>query len=267
VSQLAVPQDSSLFRSLYGEPEFERFVVRSGIGLTVESGADGLACKMSIKPLESPFVLRSRLLPPAMSPQESAANPLPGRQMMSQETVLKILDEVLGPPLMRNQAWCSTWDSRPSYVAVSIAFVTGGCPAQVWSVEVKFQPGHCPNASEKSAELRSRYGRPDADNFRARPGIALLVEYGSDGEACEIQIDPGATPLSFKTAKEILDEAIPPITRGISVNGGDTRAGCGAFGFEEYESVTFSYSGSVCPEHVDSAGATFKRAACQNLPQ
>ena len=236
---LATPQNSSDLRSLYGEPEFERFVVRPGVGLTVERGADGLVCKMSIKPRESPFVVPSRPLPP----EETLAMLRP--KLMSREMVNEILDEVVG--LGTRGAWA----------------------------DVTFLPGQCPSAPQKLAELRSRYGNPDADNFLVRPGIRLAVEYGSDGLACEMKIEQGATTLLFKTAEEILDEAIPPSGRGRLVNGGETRGGWGMIEWREYENVRIGLSGTVCPpllpndcrEQVQSAGATFKRAACQNVPQ
>jgi hypothetical protein len=47
---LANPQSSSELRSRYGEPDIERFIVRPGIGLTVEYGSDGLPCEMLIEP-------------------------------------------------------------------------------------------------------------------------------------------------------------------------------------------------------------------------
>jgi hypothetical protein len=39
-------------------------------------------------------------------------------------------------------------------------------------------------------ELRNRYGDPDVERFRARPGVGLTVEYGSDGVACQMLIEP-----------------------------------------------------------------------------
>jgi hypothetical protein len=47
---LANPQSSSELRSRYGELDIERFIVRPGIGLTVEYGSDRLACEMLVEP-------------------------------------------------------------------------------------------------------------------------------------------------------------------------------------------------------------------------
>jgi hypothetical protein len=42
---------------------------------------------------------------------------------------------------------------------------------------------------ESSRELHSRYGEPDIERFEVRPGIGLTVEYGSDGQACQMVIE------------------------------------------------------------------------------
>jgi hypothetical protein len=282
-SQLAVPQDSSLLRSLYGEPEFERFVVRPGIGLTVESGADGLACKMSIKPLESPFVEDSLSgNPPPVSFHEHSGELLLKSKhypkVMPRKTVEEILDEVMGPgwaPAMHTQDSCVVWESGP-YGTASITLTMNVCLplAQVTGAEINLLPHQCLSTREKSAELHSRYGQPDADNFQVRPGIGLLVEYGTDGEAREMQIDSGATPLLFKTAEEILDESVPSSTRGKLIREMNTQAGWGVIRTLEYEKVTIGLSGTACPsllpndcrEQVQHAGATFKRGVW-TLPQ
>jgi len=39
--------------------------------------------------------------------------------------------------------------------------------------------------AQTSQELHNRYGEPDRERFAARPGIALTVQYGSDGLACQ----------------------------------------------------------------------------------
>jgi hypothetical protein len=137
----------------------------------------------------------------------------------------------------------------------------------VTGAEINFLQHDCPTARQKSAELRSRYGPPDADNFRVRPGIGLLVEYGSDGEACEMQIDPGKTPLSFELANEILEEAVPPSTRGALINGpGSFQATCAMSETREYDNVKLWLSGNGCSKQVQHASATFK-CPIWTLPQ
>jgi hypothetical protein len=79
---LANPQSSGELRSRYGEPEMERFVVRPGIGLTVEYGSDSLACEMLIEPP----------LPIIHGDQQTL--------FMSTEGVTRVLDETV-PTAMR----------------------------------------------------------------------------------------------------------------------------------------------------------------------
>jgi hypothetical protein len=67
-------------------------------------------------------------------------------------------------------------------------------------------------------ELRNRYGEPEVERFRPRPGISLSVEYGSDHLACRILIQPSqellnqeeeAQFMSSETVTDILEEAVP----------------------------------------------------------
>jgi len=176
---------------------------------------------------------------------------------------------------MHTQASCLSFESGfYNHASVSLA-ITCVKPDQILGVDVTFAPPYCSTGLQKLAELRSRYGSPDAERFLARPGIRLAVEYGSDGLACQMEIEPGATTLLFKTAEEILDEAVPSSTRGKLIHEMNTQAGWGVIRTLEYENVTIGLSGTACPsllpndcrEQVQHAGATFKRAACQNLPQ
>lgn len=270
-SVFAAPQNSADLRSLYGEPESEGFAVRPNVVLTVEHGSDGLACKVGIRPRQSRFL------------EGAPPGGLTLPKAMSVEEVTAIVDDVV-PPGTRGSESLGRMDFQSScleseltsYAHVRIDRVSD-CNQKgrgVESVDIAFQPSHCPSASQKSSELRSRYGQPNAERFRVRPGIRLAVEYGSDGLACEMKIEPDETPLLFKTAEEILDEAIPPSGRGKLVNGGETRGGWGMIEWREYENVTIGLSGTVCPpllpndcrEQVQSAGATFKRATCQKPP-
>ena len=73
---LANPESSRELHSRYGEPDIERFVVRPGVGLSVEYGSDGKACQMVIE--------GQKLLVQAEQPPKG----------MSPELVSGILDEV-----------------------------------------------------------------------------------------------------------------------------------------------------------------------------
>jgi hypothetical protein len=143
-SQLAVPQDSSLFRSLYGEPVLEGFAVRPNVVLTVEHGSDGLACKMSIKPGQSLFI--EEALPGGLTP----------RKVMSQEGVTAVVDEVVPPGTrgretrgpMNFQSSCLE-SELASYANVRIDRVTACNLGErgIESVDVTFEPGHCPTVA------------------------------------------------------------------------------------------------------------------------
>jgi hypothetical protein len=50
MSSLLTAQTAEDLRSRYGEPNRERFLVRPSIAVTVEYGADRLACRMLIEP-------------------------------------------------------------------------------------------------------------------------------------------------------------------------------------------------------------------------
>jgi hypothetical protein len=55
VSIIMAPSSQEL-RSRYGEPDVERFIVRPGIGLTVEYGSDRLACEVLIESAQPPVI-------------------------------------------------------------------------------------------------------------------------------------------------------------------------------------------------------------------
>jgi hypothetical protein len=73
---------SSELHNKYGDPDLERFAVRPGISLTVEYGADHLACQMVIEP------------PQSLIHQEGQT------RLMSSEAVSEVLEEV-APVAMR----------------------------------------------------------------------------------------------------------------------------------------------------------------------
>jgi hypothetical protein len=50
VGSVVVTTNSHEFRSLYGEPDLERYIARLGISVTVEYGSDHLPCNALIEP-------------------------------------------------------------------------------------------------------------------------------------------------------------------------------------------------------------------------
>jgi hypothetical protein len=134
---LSAAQTSQEFHSRYGEPDIERFRIRDGIGLTVEYGADGLACQMEIKP--------QHLIVQRPQPEK----------LMAPEMVDGIIDEVVPPDargrkvnslLQRMGCAQSTVDY---YENVTIDRSTDQClplkPERESSVTIFFKRQACPS--------------------------------------------------------------------------------------------------------------------------
>ncbi|PYU19230.1 MAG: hypothetical protein DMG32_24910 [Acidobacteria bacterium] len=125
-------------------------------------------------------------------------------------------------------------------------------------------------------KLRNRYGEPDVERFRARPGIGLTVEYGSDHVACQILIQPSqqilssqeeeARFMSSETVTDILEEVVPVGTRGKEIGHVYSAKGCNEFDITECENVSLARSTHNClplkREREMRATVTFKRAVC-----
>jgi hypothetical protein len=74
---VSAAQTSQEFHSKYGESDIERFTPRPGIGLTVEFGSDGLACRELLQPLQ-----------PLFHGEEQAS-------YMSSDAISQVLDEIV----------------------------------------------------------------------------------------------------------------------------------------------------------------------------
>ena len=78
------------------------------------------------------------------------------------------------------------------------------------------------SAAQTEAELRSRYGDPESEEFMARPDVRMSVKFGKNLAVCEIGISSNysaAKPsrpeyLSTRLANEIVDELVPESSRG-----------------------------------------------------
>lgn len=108
---------------------------------------------------------------------------------------------------------------------------------------------------QRTQELRSRYGEPDIERFIAAPDIGLTVEYGSDGLACQIVIERKQALLHDKqagkymkpeAASKLIDEIVPPASRGEEVNGFLESMGCAEGRGQEYENVWINHYSDVC---------------------
>jgi hypothetical protein len=132
----------------------------------------------------------------------------------------------------------------------------------------------CLSGAQTSQEFHSRYGESDTERFKIRDGIALTVEYGSDGSACQMEIKPQQLLVQRSPEKlmapevvdGIIDELVPPDTRGRKVDRSLERMGCAQHVVDYYENVTIGRSTDQClplkPEREASVNIVFKRQVC-----
>ena len=130
-----------------------------------------------------------------------------------------------------------------------------------------------------SQELRSHYGEPDIERFTAAPDIGLTVEYGSDGQACQIVIERKQSLLHDtqaekymkpEAASKLIEEIASPAIRGREVDTILESMGCAEGRHQEYENAWISHYSDVCvplkPERESRATVVFKRQACPINP-
>jgi hypothetical protein len=120
-----------------------------------------------------------------------------------------------------------------------------------------------------ASSLRSKYGQPlDRETFTVRPGIEMVVDYGSGRQVCQIQLPSGehmvgSVPAGVVTKEqvdEVLNEVVPLSVRGKEINRGLIYTGAPMFSFADYEHV------SIGELKVNGTGkgitVTFKDPAC-----
>ena len=128
---------------------------------------------------------------------------------------------------------------------------------------------------QDSFDFRMRYGQPDVERFALRADMTLTVEYGSDGKACLLKIEPRQAAISAlnfdrpsmsqDAAKDLLNEVVPLETRGKPFPGGGFfQASCGAASRENYENVHIGMSYNACkkPTEILEVNVTFTRSVC-----
>ena len=132
----------------------------------------------------------------------------------------------------------------------------------------------CLSGAQTSQEFHSRYGDSDTERFKIRDGIGLTVEYGSDGSACQMEIKaqqhlvqrPPEKLMAPEVVDGIIDEVVPPDTRGRKVDRSLERMGCAQHVVDYYENVKIGRSTDQClplkPERDTSVNIVFKRQAC-----
>jgi len=117
------------------------------------------------------------------------------------------------------------------------------------------------------------------ERFIARPGIGLTVEYGSDGQACQMVIEAQKMliekeqppkGMSPDIVSGILDEVTPVSVRGNEIGHAVESMGCSEVRIAEYENVWISQSIDRClpltSGQEKSVRIIFKRGTCPPNP-
>ena len=133
--------------------------------------------------------------------------------------------------------------------------------------------------AQTSQKLRVRYGEPDIERFTVSGDIGLTVEYGSDDLACQMVIERKRPLLhseqtlaymSPEAVGDLVDEIVPPTSRGREVNTLLESMGCAEVRAVEYENVWIAHASDMCvplkPERESRATMVFKRPACPVSP-
>jgi len=133
-------------------------------------------------------------------------------------------------------------------------------------------------AIAQQSDFTARYGDPAAEQFVVRPGITLMVEYGTSRVACRMLIEPrhsilrrneSAKYMRPEVVTEILDEVLPQPDRGIQLRHSVTKSGCNEFEVTEYENATITRTTLRCnlpnPEIEAEATVSRKAPACTNV--
>ena len=120
-----------------------------------------------------------------------------------------------------------------------------------------------------SSSLRSKYGPPlDREIFTVRPGIEMVVDYGSGRQVCQIQLPSGEHMVGSVSAgvvtkaqvDEVLNEEVPLSVRGKELNRLMGQTGLTTFFLTDYENV------SIGEVQVGGIGqgitVTFKDPSC-----
>jgi hypothetical protein len=123
--------------------------------------------------------------------------------------------------------------------------------------------------------LRVKYGDPinygkrvNSETFKVRNNITMMVDYGPSGQACRIEVHPAgqstvrqAPDLAMKQQMdEVLQEVVPPSTRGKEIRSGVIQMGAVSFLLIEYEHVTVTEL--LQGETPTSVTVAFKEEGC-----
>jgi hypothetical protein len=101
--------------------------------------------------------------------------------------------------------------------------------------------------------LRAKYGPPVTEIFDLRPGIKLSVIYGEKHQVCTLEIrpTPNASVIPAALVEEIVNEVIPPFTRGALKNQGTICLGS-CWNFTQYENLTVDQTANDVTPNPDA---------------
>lgn len=270
-------QDSFTLRQQYGEPDVERFEIRPDMNATVVYAPNGDAQSLIIEPRQA-FIHAD----------------FSRRPMITLETALDIVHELVpetrGKPLSNlgeMQASCGAAVSGAlGDVKISHSFNACMDPIGVQGLSVSFPSNS--TGPQSANDFRGRYAEPDAERFviKRNPSdpkgnkqdITLMVEYGSDREACRMRVEPrhdfGRTLPANKSVAvgefmSVLDDLVPSAVRGEELGTMKPMgAGCHPAPVPtEYENVVVNpYVLCERPPAVIGMEIHFKRPVCEELP-
>lgn len=278
---VAAAQTASDFATRYGDPDVERFVIRPRITFMVAYGPDRTACEMIVQP-KRPILKNdneSELIAREMVP-EMLDELLPES---ANESLLTNIEQVVG---------CDVQVLTTLYnVTINDASHERACHTSergVANVLIARKNEHCsaaPTRSESSSDLsipqtaidlHTRYGAPDAQRYVVRPGVTLMVTYGTDGFACQMVVEPTTSiihrdePAKYmrpEVVTEVLEEVLPEAERGTLILRTVTKSGCNDYETIDYQNVTVSRFRHKCrlpnPE-IEGAATVTRKNLCSN---
>lgn len=108
-----------------------------------------------------------------------------------------------------------------------------------------------PAVAQSSSDLEQKYGRPDNHlvrriGFEVRPDVIMTTSFASDGQVCEVVIEPKRVTESgidlqrripAAVAREVVDEIVPAGLRGRQI-GGITMGNYTSISWANYEKVS-----------------------------
>lgn len=277
LSALAAGQDSFNLRSRYGRPDVERFEVRPDIDVTVVYGSDGNANSLIVEPRQA-FIHADMSRRPMITMD------------MAFDVVHELVPEARGKAFAAGatmQASCGVMETGTlGDVRVSVTYSACTDTSNVQGLTVTIPSTSTAPRSPK--DFRARFGEPDAERFVIKrnaidqegdkDALTLMVEYGSDREACRMRVEPqhefsrSVPPDKSVPVEEfmsVLDDLVPPEIRGEEVS---QREPIGISCYQahpptEYENVIVNpYSFCARPPVVIGMEVHFKRPVCEDLP-